>query len=186
MDRNFDKFNFDTDNSLLIVIDVQDKLMKAMSKKDDVIKNSRILVEAMEILKVPTIFTTQYSKGLGSVNESILEKASDPKIFDKSSFTIFDGDIKEEITKLNRKNIIISGAETHICVMQSARDLVASGYNIAIVKNAVSSRTEENRVAGLEYLKDMGATIITTEMILFDLLKTSSRPEFKPVQALIK
>lgn len=175
-----------TDDTLVIIIDMQDKLLKAMSEKDKVEKNCNILVEASDILEVPTIFTAQYPKGLGNVNDKLLSLSKNKIVYDKRDFTIYVDEIKEDIESKKRINIVIAGIETHVCVLQSARDLLENGYNVFIVEDAVSSRNENNKKAGLKYLKSIGATIITTEMFIFDMLKTSDHKDFKSVQNLIK
>lgn len=171
------------EESMLLVIDVQEKLVN-MLFDESVKTNSIKLAKACGFLEVPTVITEQYPKGLGSTIEEIKEALPEAEYIEKTSFSAFKED---EIKKyLSQKQIIIYGIETHICVLQTALDLLKEGYEVFIVQDACGSRTEENKIAALRRLIHAGAQIVTTEMVIFELLESSKHPKFKEVQAIIK
>lgn len=182
----WDKYKLNTDDTVLMIIDLQEKLMNAMKDKERVYKNSNILLKAAKQLNIPVILTEQYPKGLGITVDEI--KNNLPKHFylDKITFSACGDNLNSELSRLGRKNIIVTGSETHICVFQTVRDLLALGYNIHLAKDAVCSRTDENYNNALELMREMGAVITNTETILFDLLKLAGTPDFKVISPLIK
>ena len=138
------------------------------------------------MMDIDVIATEQYPKGLGSTIEEIKGYIDEKNIFSKVEFTGCIDEVKSYLEKNQKKNIIIAGMETHVCVYQTARDLIELGYNVFIVKDGVSSRTEENISNGLDLLKEMGCIITNTETVLFDLLKKAGSEEFKTISKLIK
>lgn len=184
--RKIDKHKTNVEDSLVIVIDVQDRMYKAIYKAEEAIKNTASLIEGATILDIPVIFTVQNPAKLGPVNDSLISKVSNPTVVEKMDFSILNEEMEKLLEKYDKKNIVIAGAESHICVFQSTRDLIAKGYNVFVVKDAVSSRTDVNRESGIKLMSDMGAVVTNLETVLFDWLKTSTHPKFKEVQALIK
>ena len=174
------------EQALLLIIDVQEKLVNMLSSDD--VKNSSIkIAKACDILNVPTIISEQYPKGLGETIPELKEVSSNATYIEKTSFSVandFINKLKE--LNINKKQVILFGIETHICVLQTAFDLLNMGYEVFVVQNACGSRNEDNKAAALRRLIHSGAQIVTTEMVLFELLKTSKHPNFKEVQALIK
>ena len=169
--------------SLLLIIDVQDKLVN-MLEGSDVKDNAIKIAKACGILEIPALITEQYPKGLGSTIEEIKDALPNAEYVEKTTFSAFKED---EVKKfLSQKQVIIFGIETHICVLQTAMDLLTEGYEVFVVQNACGSRNEENKQAALRRLILAGAQIVTTEMVLFELLEGSKHPNFKEVQALIK
>ena len=169
--------------SLLLIIDVQEKLVN-MLEGNDVKDNAIKIAKACGILEIPTVITEQYPKGLGSTIEEIKEALPNAEYVEKTTFSAFK---EEEVKKfLSQKQVIIFGIEAHICVLQTAMDLLTEGYEVFVVQNACGSRDEANKKAALRRLIHAGAQIVTTEMVLFELLEGSKHPNFKEVQALIK
>jgi len=169
------------DNSLLLFIDFQEKLVK-IPNGAEALENAVKAAKAANILKLPSIITEQYPNGLGSTSSALKEQLAAADYVEKTSFSAY-----EEIKHLlNKKQIVISGIETHICVLQTAYDLLNSGYEVFIVKCACASRSIYEKEAALMRLNSAGAQIITIEMLLFELLKTSKHLDFKAVQAIIK
>lgn len=168
---------------LVLVIDVQEKLVNMLT--DEKVKENAIkIAKAFGILNLPAIITEQYPKGLGSTIQEIKEALPNAKYFEKTNFSALkENGIKEALTK---KQVILFGIETHICVLQSAFDLLNQDYEVFIVKNACGSRQEENKDTAIKRLMHAGAQIVTTEMVLFELLEGSKNPNFKEIQALIK
>lgn len=174
------------EDSVFICVDLQSKILPAMAYENMVIKNSNILIKASQILNIPILATEQYPKGLGKT-DSRIELPSNTPIFEKNHFSIFGSkDFVEEFNRLNKKNIIIFGIETHVCVYYSLYHLIENNYNVYLVSDAVSSRTELNSKAGIKASLNIGASIITTEMAIFWHIASSSLDVFKPLSALIK
>lgn len=176
------------EDSLVLIIDVQEKLLNAVFNKEQVEKKSAIIAEAAKILGIPVVVTEQYPKGLGNTIPAVKDAlAEDTEIFEKTAFSALNNEeILEAIKKHNKKQILIFGIETHICVSQTTAALRKLGYEVSVIKDACGSRAEEEYLAGLERMKDNGAYIITTEIALFEWLKGAKHPNFKAVQALIK
>ena len=176
------------EDSLVLIIDVQEKLLNAVFNKEQVEKKSAIIAEAAKILGIPVVVTEQYPKGLGNTIPAVKDAlAEDTEIFEKTAFSALNNEeILGAIKKHNKKQILIFGIETHICVSQTTAALRELGYEVSVIKDACGSRAEEEYLAGLERMKDNGAYIITTEIALFEWLKGAKHPNFKAVQALIK
>ena len=176
-----------TENSILFIIDVQDKLVQMLKNSEEIAGNNCILSKAANILNVPVIVSEQYPKGLGSTIVDVLSNIEDSNIFEKTSFSALkEYSIKTKLESLNRKKIILTGIETHICVYQTARELLDAGYEVYVVKNAVSSRKTKDYKTALELMRDYGAKLTCIETVLFEWLGSSKHPNFKEIQALIK
>lgn len=172
------------EDTLLLVIDIQDKLMPVVYEQDQIIKQANILIKGMEILGVPIVVTEQYSKGLGHTCKDIL-LPENQIVNEKISFSCYsDENIKNQIK--HKKQLILIGVEAHICILKTALDLLEKNYEVHIVADAVSSRTLENKTCALQRMQQAGAFIETTEMILFQLLDKAGTEEFKTISKLIK
>lgn len=179
--------NLNENNCLLLVIDIQEKLLNAVFNKTVLEKKSNILSRTCSILNIPTIITEQYPKGLGCTIPAVKESISNAEIYEKTSFNALEEvQLKNSIKIQGKKNIILIGIETHICVLQSAKSLIENGYNVVIVRDSCGSRFEEEHNEALKLMNSYGAEIRTTEMVLFELLKSSKHPNFKEIQSLIK
>lgn len=171
------------EDSAVLVIDVQEKLLNAVFNKSCVENKAAIIAKAANILNIPLVITEQYPKGLGETISTI----EGGKRFEKITFSALDNkEVLEEIKSLRKKQIIIFGIETHICVSQTTAALLDAGYEVSVIKDACGSRAEVEYLAGLERMKSNGAKIITTEIALFEWLKGAKHPNFKEIQALIK
>ena len=166
-------------NTSLVCIDIQEKLVNMLSNSDFIANNALKLMKAACILNLDTIITEQYPKGLGSTIEPI-KAITSFKTIEKTSFSALD-----VLPKL-KENVVIFGIETHICVYQTVIDLLKKGHNVYVVADCCASRSELNYKTSLELMKQMGAKITTLEIVLFEFLKSSKHPNFKEVQALIK
>ena len=177
--------DINTENSAFLFIDVQEKLT-AMLRKDKAAKKAEILAKTAKILNIKIVLTEQYPQGLGSTIPSVKYCLPDSaKTFEKTSFNALDTDgVKEALG--NVKNVFIFGIETHICVLQTALALLQNGYNVFVIKDACASRETDEFKAGINLMEKEGAKIMTTEIVLFELLKTAKHPNFKEVQLLIK
>ncbi|MCQ2754151.1 MAG: isochorismatase family protein [bacterium] len=176
------------DKNILLMIDIQEKLVNAVFNNECLTKKAEILSKASKILNIPVVITEQYPKGLGKTISEISNNIDlNSKIFEKSCFNALnEQDLYEYFKSLNTKNIILCGIETHICVYQTAKALIECGYSVTIVKDACGSRKEDEFLSALDNLRDIGCEIKTTEMVLFELLQSAKHPYFKEIQALIK
>ena len=172
------------EDCLLLVIDIQERLIPVIHQHEEVIHNANILLKGMEILGVPVIVTEQYPKGLGNTCKEII-LGDDAKVMEKITFSCLANDyIKESVQ--SKKQIIICGVEAHICVLKTALDLLDEGYQVHLITDAVSSRKKENKQVAIERMKQSGVFISSTEMILFQLLDKAGTEEFKLISKLIK
>lgn len=178
----------DIKNCLLVIIDIQDKLVKAGFNGDLCEEKAAKICKTANILNIPTIITEQYPKGLGHTTNAIMTNTADfATIIEKSSFSAYsESEFHQELSKSNKKQVIIAGIELHICVLQTAVDLIKNGYEVFILKDACTSRNKDEFDTGIELLKQYGAKITCLEIVLFQLLKTSQNKHFKEIQALIK
>ncbi|MHC4186807.1 MAG: hydrolase [Planctomycetota bacterium] len=177
----------DIKNCCLIVIDVQGKLAQLMHEKDRLFKNIQVLIKGCRILNIPILWTQQVPQTLGQTIAQITELLIDIEPINKASFSCC-GEEKflQALEKLNRKQIILCGIETHICIYQTALDFLQRGHYVEVVADAVSSRTLQNKEIALQKIQSIGAQTTTTEMILFELAKTAEHPQFKQIAKLVK
>lgn len=166
-----------------VVIDYQEKLVPAMHKKEELIRNSQILLEGLKILGVPMCVTQQYTKGLGMTVSEIQKTAGTKAYVDKISFSTADV-IAEQIQ--GKKYVILCGIEAHICVLQTLIDLKAKGYVPVLVENCTSSRKKNDKKMAIKRAIQEGAIVTTYEAVLFELLKEAGTEESKAIQRLIK
>lgn len=180
------KFTLNREDSILLIIDIQDRLAAVMGNKEEVVNNTNILIQAAKEMGMPVIVTEQYPKGIGPTVAELDENLDNGEKYEKVNFSAYIDDIKEAIEKKGRKKVIITGMETHVCVFQTARDLIDNGFQVFVPIDGVSSRTKDNMLNGLELMKSMGAVVTNTESIVFDLLEKAGTPEFKVLSKLIK
>jgi nicotinamidase-related amidase len=166
----------------LIVIDIQEKLLPPIFQKDQLIRNTQLLIRLAGTLNIPTIMTAQYAKGLGATVPEIASLLPETQAIDKQVFSCFGSDVFCSILKRmpgNRNTVLLCGMESHICVMQTALGALREGYLVHVASDAVSSRTEWNWKIGLERMRAAGTVISSTEMMLYELLRSSDAPAFK-------
>lgn len=169
---------------LIVAIDFQEKLVNMLEKNTCAIKIDK-LITAGELLNIPTIITEQYPQGLGSTVAHI--NTTHCNVIEKTAFSAMQQEeFKSAIKSSGKKQIIIAGIETHICVHQTVAELLDEGYEVFVVKDACASRNKDEHKAGLDAMKQNGAKITCLEIVLFELLRSSKHPMFKPIQALIK
>ena len=168
----------------LLIIDIQQKLMPVIDRADDVIRNIDRLVRGCHLLGVPALLTEQYVKGLGPTVDVVrraFEETFGYAPMEKACFSALDA-----VRHLARRQVIVAGVETHVCVHQTVIDLLANGFEVALVADAVSSRTAENRSIALQRLTSEGAKLTSTEMALFELCVVSGTDEFRAISRLVK
>src|SRR5579872_646904 len=166
----------------LVVIDIQEKLLPPIFQKEQLVRNSRLLIRAAGILKIPTLVSTQYAKGLGATVPEIASLLSGTEAIDKTLFSCFGSDAFCGVLKRlpgKRNTLLLCGMESHICVTQTALGALRDGYLVHVASDAVSSRTEWNWKIGLERMRAAGAVISSTEMMIYELMRASSSAAFK-------
>ena len=177
----------DTGKCCLIVVDVQGKLAQLMHGKEALFKNIQILIEAANILNIPIIWCQQCPDSLGPTIPQIAELLSDNEPINKAVFSCCGADqFNSRLNELGRNHVLLCGIETHVCIYQTAVDLLRKGFCIDVIADAVSSRTLENKQIGIDRMTAEGTKINCTEMALFELLKTAEHPHFKQIAKLIK
>ncbi len=181
-----DKYVLIKEESILFVIDIQEKLVPVMKYGAQVIRNINTLITIARRLDIPVIATEQYPKGLGRTVPEISNNMDQSAVFEKVSFSGCTREVNSAIESLGRNKIIIAGMETHVCVFQTVRSLLARSYQVFVVGDAVCSRTKENWLNGLSLMSSMGAVITNTETVFFDLMKEAGTPLFKELSRLIK
>lgn len=169
-----------------IVIDYQEKILPAMSGKEELLKNTIMLLEGLKILEIPMTLTTQYAKGLGLNVKEICEAIGTSVYIDKKSFSAYETEEVREILEQGRKNVIICGIEAHVCVLQTIIDLKAAGYQPILVEDCVTSRNLHDKEIAIRRAEAEGAIITTKESLLFELTRQAGTPVFKQISMLIK
>ena len=188
MSRDMNRFSLDREQAILVVIDVQERLVPAMPKKvyRKLRKSIEMLIKAAGELGVPVVATEQYPRGLGHTVAE-LESACKETVIEKVSFGCCgEPAFLDVLKKHGRSQVILSGMEAHVCVYQTVIGLLESGYLVHLVSDAICSRHKNDYLAGVDNARAAGAVITTTEMALFQLLKEAGTPEFKVVSGLIK
>lgn len=173
----------ETNNSLVLMIDVQERLVGAL-EKNVIVEKSQKIIDGANILGIPVLATEQYPKGLG---HTVVTLADDTEVVEKTYFNaLLEDGMLDKIKSYGKKQIILFGIETHICVYQTACALIEAGFEVYIIKDACASRNKYEFKQGIEAMRDNGAKISCVEMTLFEWLKGAKNPKFKEVQALIK
>jgi nicotinamidase-related amidase len=176
----------DNENSLLLIIDVQESFRKIIQDFGNLTRNISILVEASKILNLPVIVSEQYPKGLGNTVSELQDCLGAHEKFSKQTFSCCQQEnFINYLSSLGRKQILVTGIETHVCVSQTVHDLLIGGFAPQVIFEATASRSEKNKEIGLGKMASAGATISSIEMALFELVKDSANPSFRTVQKLI-
>ncbi len=175
------------EDTVLVVIDVQGKLAHLMHQKEDLFGNLQKVIKGIQVLDIPILWVEQNPKGLGTTIPEVASLLTDIKPISKLSFSCYRNEqFIQALKDLDRKEILIVGIETHICVYQSAVDLVKSGFDVQVLSDAVSSRTIENKKIGLEKMKDAGVRLTSVETALFELLEVAKGDQFKQILKIVK
>lgn len=175
------------DDVVLVVIDLQDGLLPKISGGDDVVEKAAKLIRFARTLDLPVVWTEQYPKGLGVTNERVARELGGLKALEKVSFGCFDGPgFEDALVATGRNQLLVTGIETHVCVMQTALVALSKGYEVYVPRDAVGSRYSSDYEAGLARMQAHGGEIVTAEMAMFEVLGAAGTPEFKKVLPLLK
>lgn len=179
----------DSSQCALIVIDIQEKLLTPIFEKERLVRNAQLLIRLAGVLKMPTLLSTQYSKGLGPTVPEVASLLPETEPVEKVAFSCFGSDVFCSAVKRlpgNRTALILCGMESHICVAQTALAALREGYLVHVASDAVSSRTEWNWRVGLDRMRSAGAVISSTEMVIYEVLGSAGTPDFKAMLQYIK
>jgi nicotinamidase-related amidase len=177
----------DRSRAVLAVIDVQEAFRPAVLDFDEVARSTAALVQGARRMDIPVLVTEQYPKGLGRTVPEVAEHLEGISPVEKVCFSAVDErGFHLALRDTERDQVLLCGIESHVCVNQTAEDLLASGFEVHVVTDAVSSRTERNRDLGLHKMERSGASLTSVETALFELLRAAGTPEFKDVQRLIR
>jgi len=176
------------EDSLLLIIDLQEKFKPVIEKWDEIVSNTAKLIYTFRILDLPIIITEQYPEGLGSSVAEIKNALGDEyKPIKKVEFDALSNPrIMLKVEEKDRKNLVITGIEAHVCILQTSLSALQRGYRVHLPWDAISARKESDIELAMRRLEQAGALTASTEMIIFQLLKSSKNPKFKEVQSVVK
>ncbi len=185
-----DRYDLNTGNAVFVIIDLQTNLAAAM-KKDvfrTVESNVNLLIKSCEILRVPVLITEQYRKGLGYTVDSIARSLG--AMYKPTGKQVFSAlgqpEFRQALEDSGRRCVMLCGIEAHVCVLQTALELLAGGYAVHVIADAVCSRYKSDWEAAMDYLRQAGCVITTTEIAVFQLLRQAGTPEFKDISPLFR
>jgi len=177
----------DIEKCCLVVVDVQGRLAQLMVDKESLFGNIGVLIKAAKALEMPILWCQQNPRALGPTVPQLAELLDGVEPVDKMSFSCCgEGRFIEKLNALKVSDVILCGIEAHICIYQTAMDLLDRDFTVHLVADAVSSRTAANREIAIRRLTAEGADLSCTEMVLFELIRTAEHPEFRKLAGLIK
>lgn len=178
---------FGVNKAVLTLIDVQEKLAPVMHERDACVGAIRKLLQGLTALRVPVLWAEQIPEKMGPTLAELRELLPGQAPIHKTAFSCWgEPAYRGALRALDRPQVLLAGIETHVCVYQTACDLLAEGYQVKVVTDAVSSRTPANRQAGIEAMRDAGAGIATVEMVLFELLRDAGNPAFREILKIVR
>ena len=173
-------------NTVLVIIDVQGKLANLMYAKQELFENLQKIIKGIQVLNIPVLWLEQYPKGMGPTIPEITDLLTDTEPIPKIEFSACKNErFNRALKDAGRKQVLLVGIEAHVCVYQTALDLIDSGYEVHVLIDCVSSRTQENKELALRKMRDCGIKQTSTEMALFELLKVAGTDQFKKIQKII-
>ncbi|MFU8818250.1 MAG: isochorismatase family protein [Desulfurivibrio sp.] len=182
-------YHLDPAHCALLVVDIQENLMKVIQGREGVARNSALLLKAAKTLDIPVVATTQYAARIGDFVPEVKAELAGITPLDKLEFGCFNNEaVRNQVRSLDRavNTLIICGVETHICVYQTVLGALMAGYRVWVPADAVSSRTSGNYEIGLTRLREIGAVVASTEMIIYDWLQKAGTPAFKQLLPALK
>jgi len=178
---------FHIDQSLLLVIDVQEKLASIIHDRDETLRHIAALIKAAGFLKIPVLFTEQAPDKIGPTVELLTGLAGDAPVISKTAFSCYgSSEFNDVLKRFGRSQIIVCGIEAHVCVYQTVAGLLERGLAVEVVGDAISSRRKEHKEIALERMKQLGAGVTCAEMIVTELVGGADHPQFKNILSLIK
>ena len=182
-----ERFRLSREKAALVIVDVQEKLVPQMKFLEQMEQNIKILIASARRLGIPILMTEQYPKGLGGTIAGIAGELPDVEPVAKVTFSCWgDEAFRSRLEGSGRKQVILTGIETHVCVVETTLDLLAAGYSVYLPTDALCSRRKQNWQTGLRLARSAGAVLTCTETVFFQLLGRSDTPEFKELINLLK
>jgi nicotinamidase-related amidase len=188
MSIDIEKFKLDSNKAVLVVIDIQERLVPAMPKKvyTRLLETVKMLTESAKLLGVPVVTTEQYPKGIGHTVAELADACSD-NVVEKVSFGCCgEPGFLQAIKKTGRSQVVVTGMEAHVCVYQTVLGLLEDGYHVHLLSDAVCSRNKTDYLSGIANAAQAGAVVTTAETVLFQMLKESTHEQFKAISKLVK
>jgi nicotinamidase-related amidase len=180
-------FFLEKEDALLVIIDVQEKLFAVMDQQEKVSRNIDLLIRTAKRFGLPILITEQYPQGLGGTIAPLKEPLGDIEALSKVSFSCCQADsFRERLRELGKRMVILTGMEAHICVLQTALDLLQAGYRVHVPIDAICSRRKENWKVAVQQLSQAGAVITCTETLAFELLREAGTEDFKALSRLFR
>ncbi|WP_029008053.1 isochorismatase family protein [Azospirillum halopraeferens] len=176
-----------SERSVLLLIDIQEKLAPAVSGADAVVRNAGILLDAAAAVAVPVLASEHYPKGIGVTVSALRERLAPESVFEKIHFSCCgEAGFLDRLDATGRDQIVIMGTEAHVCVLQTALALAGQGRNVFLVADAVGSRDPRNAELAVARMRAAGITIVSTEMVVFEWAQRGGTPVFKSLLSLIR
>jgi nicotinamidase-related amidase len=175
------------EDSLLLIIDLQQAMCKVMGDWKEVARKVNQLVRTANILEIPILVTEQYKKGLGETLPEVLRGLKMPQVFQKEHFSAcMETDFLSTVHSFKRNKIVVVGMETHVCVLQTCLDLIKSGFQVHLVADAVASRVNENRDITIDLLRQAGVVVSSTEIVIFQWATRANTETFQKILPVVK
>ena len=175
------------EDSLLLVIDLQQAMLKAIERRETIVGKAGQLIQAANVLAVPILLTEQYPQGLGGTDPRVLEDIERPRVCEKEHFSAcMEPDFLPALETYQRGTIIVAGTEAHVCVLQTCLDLLRAGFQVHLVADGVASRADFNRDIAIGQLRQAGAVITSTEIVIFEWARKANTAEFRKVLPIVK
>lgn len=175
------------ENTMLMVVDMQSKLIPVIDNNKQVTDNTVTLIQGLKELKVPIIVTEQYKKGLGDTIEEISNVVGEFEAYEKITFSAYEDEkIKSAIMRSGMKNIVLCGAEAHVCVLHTLIDLIDADYQVVLVEDCIGSRFKKDKEFAVKRAEHEGAIVVTFEQLLFELTRVAGTDIFKKIINLVK
>ncbi|MCP1773386.1 nicotinamidase-related amidase [Neisseria perflava] len=174
------------ENTVCIVVDIQERLLPALHEADKLVERSRIVVQGLKALGVPLLVTEQYPKGLGKTVAGLQLLLDNAPVFEKTRFSAALPEVEAYLSENRIQNVILIGAEAHICMLQSVADLRSKDWNVVVPFDCTASRQPDNKRNALQQMRELGAVVSNSESVLFQLLGDAKHPAFKTISKLIQ
>jgi nicotinamidase-related amidase len=187
--KNLDRSEFvaTRDDSLLLIIDIQQAMLKVIESWEKVVSRAKQLIKSANAVEVPILLTEQYKKGLGETISELFQEIESPQVFQKEHFSAcLEEDFIPTIQSFDRKKIVVVGMETHVCVLQTCLDLIKSGFQVYLAADAVASRVNKNRDIAINLMRQAGAVISSTEIVIFQWACRANTDEFRKILPIVK
>lgn len=175
------------EDSLLLIIDIQQAMLKVIDSWETAAGTVKQLIQSANALEVPILLTEQYKKGLGETIPELVQEIESPQIVAKEYFSAcLEEDFIPTVQSFNRKKIIVTGMETHVCVLQTSLDLIKAGFQVHLVADAVASRVNKNRDIAIDLMRQAGAVITSAEIVIFQWACRANTDEFRKILPVVK